>query len=91
MTGHVDAGRLKCGAHALGDAGCDIAFSGDHRGKLLAAKPADDVVDAHVGARDPGEQPQRIVAGRVAETIVDVLEVIEVEHQQRHRLPIARA
>ena len=72
---------------ALGD-----ELRGDVRGaaveqhdELVAAHPADRVRPAQ-GARQPGrDRDEQPVAGAVAEGVVDVLEVVEVEEQQRAR------
>src|SRR6185436_4930518 len=39
----------------------------------------------------PGDPAQELIAGLVAEVVVDVPEVVEVEHDQAERLPVADA
>ena len=85
MTGDLDADALEARAHALGDPGGYLGVGADDRGEFLAAEPADHVVDAHAVAHRGGEDPQRLVAGRVTEAVVDRLEVIEIEHHQGDR------
>ena len=61
------------------------AGEGDH--ELVAADAAAQVVRAEIlgdGAREP---QQRVVAGRVAERVVDDLEVVDVERHQGERRP----
>ena len=64
---------------------------GQDRGELLAAVAREQLL-----ATDAAEQParhlaQHVVAGEVAVLVVDRLEVIDVEHQQRQRPAVARA
>ncbi len=46
---------------------------GEHNGELLAAGAADGVLGAGVGPQDLGEGAQGVVAGGVAERVVDRL------------------
>ena len=65
------------------------AGEGDH--ELVAADAAAQVVRAQIlgdGAREP---QQRVVAGGVAERVVDDLEVVDVERHQRQRRLLAAA
>ena len=59
------------------------SVSGEDDGELVAAEPAEDVAVAEAFAQDVGERAHDAVAGRVAAEVVDVLEVVEVEQQQR--------
>ena len=49
-------------------------------------KSADDVVGARARAHYLPEHAQDFVTNSVAEAVVDRLEVLEIEHQYRHRL-----
>src|SRR5439155_8932896 len=51
--------------------------------ELLAAEPADHVLRAYDGAQSLGEETEQLVADGVAVDVVDVLEVVDVEHQHR--------
>ena len=51
--------------------------------ELLAPEPRRHVTGTARGPQDVGEAPQHVVARVVAERVVDALEVVEVEHQQR--------
>ena len=66
--------------HRLVAAGID-----QHGGKFLAAEPADQIGPAHRLARGIGENFQHAVAERVAEAVIDRLEVIEIDQQHRGR------
>ena len=70
-------------AHAL------LARRDDHR-ELLAADPADDVGRADGRAQVVGELDQHLVADGVAEDVVHLLEVVDVEHHERDVLVLAR-
>ena len=60
-----------------------LAGAGEHERELLAAEPRRHVGRAAHGPQHVGEAPQHLVARVVAERVVDALEVVEVEHQQR--------
>ena len=66
--------RSAQAAAALGS----VSRHQDH--ELLAAGSHDDVVGAQLVDQQPGDAHQHLVAGVVAEAVVDRLEVIEVEH-----------
>ena len=61
----------------------EIAAADDDR-ELLAARPADVVRLADDGAELGCELGQHLVADGVPVDVVDPLEVVEIEHQQRH-------
>ena len=61
----------------------------EHR-ELVAAEARDDREVPRVLDQEPRDLPQRFVARAVAEAIVDVLEVVEVEEDERDRLGEAR-
>ena len=88
--GHGDRARegRELGAHqqpqVLGDGERPrLAGAGEHERELLAAEPRRHVAGAARGPQHVGEAPQHVVARVVAERVVDALEVVEVEHQQR--------
>ena len=54
--------------------------------ELVAAKACDDIAFGDGRAQPTGHFNQDRVAGRVAERIVDDLEVVEIEEQHRHGL-----
>ena len=54
-------------------------------GELVAAEPADRVVDARAVADPRGHRDEHRVAAGVAERVVDVLEAVEVDQHERPR------
>ena len=58
-------------------------------GELVAAEPGEDVRLAQPAAQRRRDRQDELVAGVVAERVVDVLEVVEVEHEQRAARPVA--
>ena len=56
-------------------------------GELVAAEPREDVGLAQPRPQRGGRPPDQLVARRVAERVVDVLEVVEVEREQRAPVP----
>ena len=61
----------------------------DEHGELVAAEPRRGVARADAGEQPPRQLDQQLVAGGVAEGVVDVLEVVEVDEE--HRDPLARS
>ena len=59
--------------------------------ELVAAEPGEHPRRPRCPRRRPGDPPQQPVAGAVAEGVVDELEVVEVDEQQRDRAARARA
>ena len=57
--------------------------------ELVAAEPGDDVRLAHLGGEPGGGLDEELVADRVPERVVDVLEAVEVDEQDRD-VPPAR-
>ena len=57
----------------------------DHR-ELFAAEAADDIACADERARQLGDRHEDLVADRVSADVVHALELVDVEHQQRHRV-----
>ena len=81
-----------CGDAA--DGGQDRLLVGDlrqHGDELVAADPRDDVLVAEAFGQPLGGGAQENVAGIVAERVVDVLEVVEVEQDQRAAAAIRKA
>ena len=58
--------------------------------ELLAADPADDVARPHGRAKQVCHLEQELVADAVAVDVVDLLEVVEVEHDQADRVVLRR-
>ena len=58
----------------------DRRFDDDH--ELVAAVAADGVVRAHDVLKSFGDDPQELVAGLLAELLVDVLEPVDVDEQR---------
>ena len=72
--------------HALGHAHRILASAAVHDDReLLAAEPADHVLRPDDRAQALGEEAQQLVADGVAVHVVDVLEVVDVEHEHRER------
>ena len=99
IQGHADAGfhvqaqPLECerllegGLQLVGDghgtlAGGDL---GQQHGELVAAEPGDGVDLAQRAAQPLADLNQELVAVVVAEGVVDLLEPVQVEQQQRSR------
>jgi len=53
-------------------------------GELVPAKAGGHVGGAQAALEPPGRGHQKLVAGRVAEAVVDVLEVVQVDEQHGH-------
>jgi hypothetical protein len=58
--------------------------------ELVAAHPPRDVARAQLGLEVLRELHERLVADRVAPRVVDLLEAVEVEDDDRHRVVLAR-
>ena len=74
-----DAPRERCRIGGLRDA--DL-----HDRKLVATHARDRVRLPHQRAQPFGDHLQQLVAGGMAERVVDVLEVVEIEQVRRHFL-----
>ncbi len=59
------------------------AIPGDEDHELVAARPADEIDSANAGLEAPRDLAQHFVAGTVSERVVDRLEAVEVEEQDR--------
>jgi len=66
----------------VGDAGMR-----QQRRELLAAGAREQVVRTQLLQAGPGQELQGLVADVVAVVVVDALEVVDVQHQQRQRIP----
>jgi hypothetical protein len=55
--------------------------------ELVAAEPRHHVAAAHPGAEPPGDFLQELVAGMVAERVVDHLELVDVENASTPVVP----
>ena len=85
---HLAAGHGDRGAQdgrqplAQGDRLGLVADLGDEHGELVAAEPGRQVVRLQAAPQPLGHHPQDLVAGGVAEAVVDGLEVVQVQQQQ---------
>ncbi len=66
----------------------DAARVGQDDRELVTAEPGDGVVVVECGADAGCRRLDELVAGAVPETVVDVLEPVEVEEQQRDDVPV---
>ena len=71
--------------HRDGDGGIEIGVRQDDH-ELLAAVARDDVRRTHRMADDLRQVHERRIAGRMAVRVVQLLEIVEVEHRDAHRL-----
>jgi hypothetical protein len=69
----------------LGAAG-DVEVGGD-QGELVRAQPADQLAAGGVGLQPRADLGQQQVAAGVAKAVVEVLEAVEVDDEQRHPFP----
>ena len=84
-----------CGGHALADlvghhAGALAVGLGEEHDELVAAEAGRGVDAADVLADDGGHGGQGPVARPVAERVVELLEAVEVGHQDAEAAPVAR-
>ena len=76
--------------HAAGDHGALAQRRGrQHDAEFVAAGPRQHVAGPQAGLRHQGEMLQAGVAGGVAVGVVDGLEAVEIDHQQREGLAAA--
>ena len=68
--------------HQLADRGA--LQVGEDESELVAAKPRDRIAGAQAGAQTLAELAQQLVAARVADGVVDLLEPVEVHQQHSH-------
>jgi hypothetical protein len=71
--------------HSADDSGGALAGAGQDQSEFLSADPPERVALAHDGPCRGAEALQHPIAGRMTEPVVDGLEVIEVEEDQRQR------
>ncbi len=64
----------------------DVGAAGQHGLEFVAAQPANLAVVPHDRSQPLGDLAKQRVADRMAERVVDVLEAIEVDHEQRAAL-----
>ena len=84
VEGPVDAGPAAVG-EGLRAGGVAVAAQHD---ELVPAEPADGVAGPGGAGQPRGDLPQQVVAGVVAEGVVDVLEAVDVEEEHRHRAAV---
>ena len=78
--------RKRCDHRRLQPVGdrADLLGDGDvvdQHGELVAAEPRQHVARAHLRLQPLGERDQELVAGEVAQAVVDQLEAVEVDEQ----------
>ena len=84
QPGRRERDALDGGADALGDAGGAAGIGiRQEDAELLAAHAPDQVDVAHGLAQGARDEHQRLVAAVVAEAVVDVLEMVDVDDEQR--------
>ena len=66
-----------------------FADRGEHHRDLVATEPGREVLDAQPGLDPLRDAHQQRVPGGVPELVVDLLEPVEVEEQQGHRVVLA--
>ena len=62
---------------------CDLL---DHHGELVAAEPCTRVLGTDARLEPLRDLDEQLVAGRVAEAVVDRLEVVEIDEQDREEV-----
>ena len=80
-------GRTKRLQRALGEvdgAALDVGRAADEDGEVVAAEARDDVRVLDAAHEPGGDAAQQLVADRVAERVVDALEVVEVDEHHGH-------
>ena len=84
--------RAEGGQHPLGDAARGLAVRLLQQDReLVATEAGDRVLRSHDPAQPLGNRRQQLVAGRVAEAVVDGLEVVQVEEHDGQRATRALA
>src|SRR5580658_3667122 len=56
-----------------------------HHGELVAADPPDDIARPHGPPQPPGQGQQEAVAEVMPEAVVDLLEAVDVQHENGNR------
>ena len=70
-----------------GERASQLGLGQNHR-KFFSAQASDGILFANHRTHDLGQSLQYSIAGRMTAGVVDDLEVIDVEHQQRQRIAI---
>jgi hypothetical protein len=69
-------------------------FGSVHFGKqhdeFIAALAAHRVGTAHAFHQPPGDRPEKLVARRMPQGIIDMLEAVQIQEQHRQLRPVAR-
>ena len=86
LSGSCTAARIFC---ATTDSVLGMAQLGEDDRELVAAEAGHGVVVAHALAQPARHLQQQLVAGGVAERVVDGLEVIDVDEHHRHGAAVA--
>ena len=94
----VAAPEIRVGREALGDLGPQVlaelqgagrvGLRHQHR-ELVAGEAGDDVGRPHPFAQHVGDAPDQVVAGLVAELVVDLLEAVDVDDHHRALAAVA--
>jgi hypothetical protein len=88
---HAQERRAQLGEQPLGDRervkGAVDVLAQD--GELVASDARSGVLRAQDGRDAPGDRHEQLVAGGVAEPVVDVLEAVEVAEQDRDAVAVA--
>ena len=77
----------RCSSRARRASSCSSRTPAQQHGEFLAAPARDAVVGPRGGAQAAGDLDQHAIAGAVAERIVDLLEVVEVEQHETALVP----
>src|SRR6185437_2889024 len=87
----VDSGTLQVPSQAFGGcAGFGCVGARQEYREFLASDAAQDLTFGERLAHQRDDQPQRLVAAGVPELVVDELEMIDIDGEQRQRPPLAR-
>jgi hypothetical protein len=90
VHGHAAQDELlaQCVAEPPGDLepGVSALATADEHGELVAAEPRKQVLAAHLLGEARRDLAQQVVAALVAQDVVDLLEAVEVDQQQRELL-----
>ena len=84
----VDAGDLFADAFGHGGGGSGV-HSGEDEGELFATVAGGEVLFTHIVAEDLGDQAEDFVAGVVAFFLVELAEVVDVDHDHADGAEVA--
>ena len=88
--GKGDERHFRPAPDPFGDCtGGRVVHRGQDERELLATVTGGEVVVPQARAQDVGERPERLIPGGVPVPIVEVLEVVQVEHQHGDGLVLA--